>query len=207
MQYNCSGFSDAWLPYAFLLPNSLEIDDRYLNQDAEDFDSYYRRAYANTGIAADNPKSSFLVAKKQDRYVYLMVSFLNRAIGCLSALLLLLSIWGYSVRPDGLAAATFFPAWVWLFVGLLLTVFAFVSTRRFGMVLLIGWMLFGSVFVEELHSCGRSLVSSSLNERLKDRDGTLVVVSMNCVGGTNALRDLKQFQPDVLCFKNVRQCR
>jgi Endonuclease/Exonuclease/phosphatase family len=107
------------------------------------------------------------------------------------------------VRPDFAAAAFFIPTWIWVIICSALASFGIPFHRRISLVILVAWALFSFLFVEEISSFGRYVRSPSrLETLLKNREGRLVVVSLNCAGGASkAAEQLEELKPDIVLLQ------
>lgn len=114
----------------------------------------------------------------------------------------LVALWmAYWLRPDSMAAITFWPAWVWLPFGLALALPEWRKRRRWARLgLLVSWMMLVLVFNEEPRSLLRGLV--------KPRVGTdarvVRVVSLNCAAGSEtAAREVLSYKPDIILLQET----
>ena len=120
----------------------------------------------------------------------------------LTGLLWLLMSFCMATRPDSFAALTIFPAWTWLFLGLLLALPGWIKRkRRYAAVLTALWLIYGLVFVDEtrgvVRGCYRSWPAPEwLAAREQGR--ALRVVSLNCKKHrVEAAEEVMLYSPDI----------
>lgn len=107
-----------------------------------------------------------------------------------SLLWLAWSVGLYGWRTDATFALSVWPAWIYVAVGLLLSVFA----RKYRAVLCVLWLGFAAVFVDETWSPIRLLKPAT--------QGSIRVVSLNCAGGTlAAAEEAARLKPDILLLQ------
>lgn len=99
----------------------------------------------------------------------------------------------YALEPDSLYALTVWPAWVWLPLGLVCTLWAFRRSRLHGIVPLVVWLAFVFVFVDETGPLARSLLPAP-----EAPPGAVSVVSLNCMAGNGAALVEAISRPDTL---------
>lgn len=118
-----------------------------------------------------------------------------------SALLLVFVSFSYALRPDGLAAVTLWPPWIWLLPGLLPVLIGAVKPRlRFTGVVGAAWGLFLLGFGEE----PRSLVRPVTDLGRPRPEGVLRVVSLNCAGGSaEAAGEVAELRPDIVLLQET----
>lgn len=110
----------------------------------------------------------------------------------------------YAARPDGCAAVTVFPPWVWPVPGLGLAAFHLRGPgRRWGWAAVAAWAAFGLGFADEPRSLARGLIRAGRPWRA-DRapGGTVRVVSLNCaIGSRPAADEVAAYHPDVVLLQ------
>jgi vancomycin resistance protein VanJ len=111
----------------------------------------------------------------------------------------------YGLRADACAAVTIFPAWVWIFPGLLLAVLG-VRRKQWRSAAVVGllWLLYLVLFAEEPASLARGTLRAQPSAPTPGSEGgnTLRVVSLNCAGGSlEAAREVGRYQPDVVLLQ------
>ncbi|MCH8274654.1 MAG: endonuclease/exonuclease/phosphatase family protein [Armatimonadetes bacterium] len=110
----------------------------------------------------------------------------------------------YILRPDGFAAITINPVWVWLAPGLFLILLGWrMSTKRIGLVVFLMWVLFIGLLGDE----PRSLIRSGTWPDPEWRDArasgrALRVVSLNCAAGSaEAAAEVISYEPDIVLLQ------
>jgi hypothetical protein len=113
----------------------------------------------------------------------------------MSLALLCVVVFAWLFRPDALTAMTVYPPFAWAIPGLLLAMLgAQWRLRRPGLYVAVAWLLALLVLSEEPRSLVRSL--------LPQRPGGLIIVSMNCAGGSvEAARRAFEREPDVILLQ------
>ncbi len=107
-----------------------------------------------------------------------------------SAIPLLLMGLAYLLRPDWSYALTIWPAMVWVVPGLLLASLS----KRLRWAVVLGWLAFALVFVEDIHSGLRTILPSPRR--------AIRVVSLNCAGGlVEAAREVTSYRPDIVLLQ------
>jgi hypothetical protein len=97
----------------------------------------------------------------------------------------------YTSRPDACAAATVFPVWVWGLAGLtLVTVARRQVRRRWAVGVALAWCAILLTFAD--HPIGIFRFSGDAQAR------TLRIVSINCAGSSQALREVVALHPDIV---------
>jgi len=107
-------------------------------------------------------------------------------------------------QPDWLAALTLAPPWFWLLPGLLLVRLGYRrDRRRRSVAVLVLWLLFTGVFVEELRSLvrfGRTPTQEWIAAREQGR--AIRVVSLNCcLGNVRAAAEVAAYEPDIVLLQ------
>ncbi|MCO5295446.1 MAG: endonuclease/exonuclease/phosphatase family protein [Fimbriimonadaceae bacterium] len=99
----------------------------------------------------------------------------------------------YALEPEGLYALTVWPAWVWLPLALVTTLWAFRRSRLHGFIPLVVWLAFAIVFVDEAKPLLRSVLPSP-----ETPANAISVASLNCEAGSGAALVEAISQPDTL---------
>ncbi len=110
----------------------------------------------------------------------------------------------YYLRPDSFAAITFFPAWIWLIIGLILAMPSIRAKRKYAFaVVLLMWIGYMFAFVEEPFSLIRRAGVSSIEINRARGSGKVVrVVTLNCAGGNfAAASEVKKYRPDIVLLQ------
>jgi hypothetical protein len=125
------------------------------------------------------------------------------AVALSAALCITLTVY-YLFRFDACAAVTLFPAWFWLFPGLLLLAVGYHRAhRRWFTAVLCLWIFYLTLLAEEPKSLIRSLgpVSSDW-EAARQRGEGIRVVSLNCAGGSpEAAMQIAPYNPDIVLLQ------
>lgn len=122
----------------------------------------------------------------------------------ISALLCIAFSLCYYLRRDSCAALTFFPAWVWLVPGIIITIPALKSKRRrWAFIVLLMWAAFILAFDEEPRSLLRSPdVSTNEFQSARAHGKAIRVITLNCAGGNaNAAAEVKKYRPDIVLLQ------
>jgi endonuclease/exonuclease/phosphatase (EEP) superfamily protein YafD len=128
-----------------------------------------------------------------------ILSYFRKPFLFASVFLLVGLFFCFLFRPDFFALITFYPAWIWALLGILLSLPSLTKYKRTFIVVLLGWLIFISAFVEESKSLARGL-SFSLGDRGQDKK--LRVVSLNCAGGNlEAAEEILQYNPDIVLLQ------
>ncbi|MGH8103142.1 MAG: endonuclease/exonuclease/phosphatase family protein [bacterium] len=128
----------------------------------------------------------------------------HAAVICPSILLLLLMSPVYYFRPDGWAAVTMFPSWVWAAAGLLFAWFGWERrTKRAAGLAFILWVAFLLCFAEEARSVVRVHRWPSAEWEVARKEGkALRVISLNAsLGNPDAAAEVASFDPDIVLFQ------
>ena len=132
-----------------------------------------------------------------------------RRIACLclalSSLLLFSAFFFYTKRPDSCAVLTFFPAWIWFLAGFLTAVLGFWPGKRFAALIIIAWIIFFLIFVEEWKGFARKLIiSESKIQTLHENGQTIRVISLNCTGANlKAAEEVFRYEPDIVLLQEA----
>lgn len=114
-----------------------------------------------------------------------------RCAAALSAVLCAAIAIVYTSRPDACAAATVFPVWVWTLGGLALIAIGRRQVRRRWMACTaLAWCVILLMFADHPTSILR--FSGGAKAR------TLRIVSLNCAGSSQALREVAALHPDIV---------
>lgn len=93
-------------------------------------------------------------------------------------------------QPHALTALLVWPAWVWLWPGLIIAL----CSKTWRIPLAVAWVTFGFVFVEEFVSVPLAALPS--------KPKTIRIISLNCSGGTlQAAEDSAKLKPDLLLLQ------
>jgi endonuclease/exonuclease/phosphatase (EEP) superfamily protein YafD len=120
-----------------------------------------------------------------------------------SALLCAAASLCYGLRPDSCAAVTFWPAWAWPAMGLVLAALgASRAGKRAAVAVVLLWLLFSALFVDEAASLlhPRRLPAAGWQMAGKARVG-LRVISFNCAGSPQAAAEVAAYRPDLVLLQ------
>lgn len=108
----------------------------------------------------------------------------------------------YGLRPDGCAAITLWPVWVWLLPGAVLALGG-LPRRCLVLVVLLMWLATVMAFSEEPWSMLRSLQRPDSQLESARRGGMgLRVVTLNCAGGSiQAASEVAAHDPDIVLLQ------
>jgi vancomycin resistance protein VanJ len=118
-----------------------------------------------------------------------------------SAILFLFISFCYYFRPDIFAAITFFPAWCWAVLGLILALPLLFLRKYIFIIAITSWLFFMFMFAEEPKCLIRQLYSP---HAISKQPGVLRVVSLNCAGrNSKAADEVIQYQPDIVLLQEA----
>jgi hypothetical protein len=107
------------------------------------------------------------------------------------------------VRPGALAALVLIPAWCWLVAGLLSVISLWRTGQRgLASVLIVGWVLFAILWVEEVSSLGR-LALKQVDAGSSPNGQRVRIVSLNAANTDRCLSDLQQSNPDIVLLQEA----
>jgi vancomycin resistance protein VanJ len=123
----------------------------------------------------------------------------------LSSLLLFSVFFLYTLRPDSCAALTFFPAWTWFLAGFLTAVPGLWPSKRFTILIILAWIIFCVIFVEEWKGFARKLTTSEKKiQTLHENGQTIRVISLNCAGANlKAAEEVIRYEPDIVLLQEA----
>ncbi|MCE5324567.1 endonuclease/exonuclease/phosphatase family protein [bacterium] len=133
-----------------------------------------------------------------------MKSNIRQWFAAASALLCIAVSLCYGLKPDMFAAVTFFPAWVWLVPGIIITVPAFKAKHRRWLFTVFGmWAVFALVFNEEPRSIiRRPGISKAQLQSDVNRGRAVRVITLNCSGGNSkAAAEVRKYRPDIVLLQ------
>ena len=110
----------------------------------------------------------------------------------------------YWFQPDWLAAVTLVPPWFWLLPGLVLARLGYGrDRRRRPVVVLVLWLFFAGVFIEEWRSLVRFGSAPTAEWIAAHRRGRAIrVVSLNCcLGNVKAAAEVAACEPDIVLLQ------
>ena len=110
----------------------------------------------------------------------------------------------YRCQPDWLAALTLVPAWFWLVPGFVLAAFGFRRQQRiWAFAVLLLWLAFAAVQVEEVQSVCRGICGPAAQWEAAQRQGRGIrVVSLNCAAANRlAAAEVAQWEPDIVLLQ------
>jgi hypothetical protein len=108
----------------------------------------------------------------------------------------------YWLQPDLLAALSLVPAWCWLPLGVILLMLGYTRRdRRASVVAGCLWLFFAGLFVDELRSLTRGVIHQGDEQIDASTEGQLRVISLNCYVGSEAMREVLPFEPDIVFFQ------
>lgn len=107
------------------------------------------------------------------------------------------------VRPDPMAALALIPPWCFLVPGAVAAMLVWrLKHPRFGVALLIFWLVFACGWVEEVRSLVHGVVAPNA-QTPGPGWRPLRVVSMNCAGTARCIDDLNPTLPDIVLLQEV----
>lgn len=119
-------------------------------------------------------------------------------IAASSVLLCIIMAAFYAQRPDIATAATVFPAWVWVLLGVSLAgAAALCGAKRSALGVTGLWLFFLLLFAEEPRSLLRDWFSLTRQDRWA-ADQMVRVITFNCRGSAAALREVAVWRPDIV---------
>ena len=119
-------------------------------------------------------------------------------------LLLGISVFSFTLRPNVLAAFTFIPAWILTTLGILISLLLVLVSKKIMLYLLCGWIIFAAIFAEEPKSLLRGLFDWNVRWNAIVAERRLIVASLNCAGGRIApVREMLPFHPDILLLQET----
>ncbi|HZL42966.1 MAG TPA: hypothetical protein VFD66_06770 [Verrucomicrobiae bacterium] len=106
-------------------------------------------------------------------------------------------------QPDFCAAVLVLPRWLWLAPGLFFAMLAWTSQRKVGAIaVIVLWMLFTILFVEEASSLVRSRKPETPEWREAHAKGAAIrVISLNCAGAESAAAEVADYHPDLVLLE------
>lgn len=126
------------------------------------------------------------------------MSWRSRFMIGLSLLLLIVFVLAHVSRWDILTFATVFPMFVWLALGLFVSVFVF-DARRWRYGLLLAWLLAAFVLGDSPQNLLRTFVPRDLGWESARGNGTAFrIVSLNCQSSLAAIESLTALDADVI---------
>lgn len=129
----------------------------------------------------------------------------RKAVLALSALLCAAIAACYLLQPDWLAPVTLAPAWFWVVLGIVPAVLGFRRGQRlWPAVVLVLWIAFAAVFVEEARSLVRGVLGGDPADEWKaarPQGRAVRVVSLNCYGDARSAREVAEFEPDIVLLQ------
>lgn len=117
---------------------------------------------------------------------------------------LVICFFSYLVRPDALAAFTFFPAWIWAVVGVIPSLSVGIYQTRAMLVMLLGWTIFITIITEEPRSLMQGFFVSESDWQAIPQGKRLLIVSLNCAGGNiHAAKETLDLHPDIVLLQET----
>ena len=109
----------------------------------------------------------------------------------------------YWWQPDWLAPVTLVPAWCWLVPGLVLVGFGLrVKSRIWCLAVLILWVAFTVLFVEEVRSVVRpTCPPTAAWQQAREQGRAVRVVSLNCFVNPRAAAEVAGYEPDIVLLQ------
>jgi len=147
---------------------------------------------------------SYTLCVKSHKADIVIRVWIHRLAETVSFVLFIVLLIGYTVRPDSLAALTFFPVWAWALLSMCLALFTLRHNKRALFICLAGWLLFVLVLAEEPKSLLHGLAISRPTPQTISQHNLVTVVSLNCAGGSiDAVREILPVHPDIVLLQEV----
>ncbi|MEN6385534.1 MAG: endonuclease/exonuclease/phosphatase family protein [Phycisphaerales bacterium] len=130
--------------------------------------------------------------------------FIGKAAFAISLLLMVFLTFAYSLKPDSLAAMTFFPAWSWGLAGIIISLLIRFLNKRFCILMIQLWAVFFFIFADEPRSFIRQFFVSNEEWQSIPAENKLRVISLNCLGGNpETMQEVIPLHPDILLLQEI----
>lgn len=132
-----------------------------------------------------------------------VISWIGITAAAISLVLFVAVFFSYLVKPDRLAALTFFPPLAWGILGICLALLTRMYRKSALIFFAVCWLIFIGIFAEEPKSLLRGFFASDTDQQ-SDSKGIITVISLNCAGGNiQAAREIIPYQPDIVLLQEA----